>query len=262
MSPSSLSVIVITLDEEANLARCLESVRFADEVVVVDAGSTDRTVAIAREYTHRVFERPMQGFGAQKQFALAQATGDWVLSLDADEWVSDELRAALRRFLGSPAATGAVNGYRILLRNVYLGRPMRHCGWRRPLLRLFRRRHGRFTDTLVHERVVVDGACGHLEGEIIHVPYRDVFHHAAKISRYARLDAVELRRRGRLVSGWRAPIHLVLRPLWKFVEKLAWQGGVLDGLHGLVLSAMAAYSVFLIHARCWELERADRTGDG
>lgn len=262
MARQTLSVIVITLNEERNLRRCLESVRFADEIVVVDAGSTDATRDIACEFGAKVYHHKMGGFGAQKQFALEQATGDWILSLDADEWVPDALKGALMTFLQSPAASDGYDGYGIYRQNVYLGQSIRYCGWYRPLLLLFRRGKGRFNEKLVHESVVLDGPAGLLPGNILHVPYRDLFHHVEKISRYARLDAEEICKRGRKVYGWQAPIHLLLRPLWKFGEKYIWQQGFREGIHGMILSGMAAFGVFLIHAQGWLLqrERAQREG--
>jgi len=250
-----LSVVIITLNEAENIRGCLTSVKFADEVVVVDAGSTDGTGDVVREFTPNVYHRPMQGFGPQKQFAVEQATGDWILSLDADERLDDTLSAALVQFLESEAADTGCDGYRIYRRNIYLGRPIMHCGWYHPVLRLFKRGKGRFNDKLVHEEVMVEGTVGLLPGEILHEPYRDLFHHLEKMSRYARLDAQELIRRGRVVRGWQAPVHLILRPLWKFLEKYVWQQGFREGMHGLVLSGMAAFGVFFIHAHCWWLQR-------
>lgn len=256
MAHSRLSVVIIALNEECILRRCLESVRFADEIVVVDSGSIDATCDIAREYTDKVLFHEMRGFGAQKQYAIEQATGDWILSLDADEWVSDLLHSELTSLLESDKEVRRYNGYKVYRRNIFLGRPMRYCGWYQPLLRLFRRGRARFNDKLVHEEIVVTGLTGLLSGEIMHVPYRNLLHHLQKIERYSYLDAQELVRRGRKVRGWQAPVHLILRPLWKFLEKYIWQQGIREGVHGLILSCMAAFSVFLIHAQCWQLQKA------
>ncbi|HAS83588.1 MAG TPA: hypothetical protein DCS43_13195 [Verrucomicrobia bacterium] len=250
-----LSVIVITLNESSNIRRCLDSVAFADQIVVVDSGSSDDTVAIAREYTPDVFHREMSGFGEQKQFALDQATEDWILSLDADEWLSPELQASLTQFLAGTASCSPHAGYRIYRRNFYLGRPMTHCGWYIPLLRLIRRGAGRFNDKRVHEEIVSDGTAGDLHGDIMHVPYRDLRHHLKKVRHYAALDADELDRKGRKVYGWQAPIHLLLRPSYKFIEKYFIRQGWREGRHGLLLSAVAAWYVFLMHAQCWRLQR-------
>lgn len=257
MVRTRLSVVVITLNEEANLRRCLDSVRFADEIVVVDSGSDDATCEVARTYTDKVLFHEMRGFGAQRQYAIEQASGDWILALDADEWVSEPLRAALIALLESGSAAYAYDGYMTYRRNIYLGRPMRYCGWYRPILRLFRRGKGRFNDKLVHEELLVQGPKGLLPGDMMHVSYRDLAHHVQKMQWYAYLDAQELVRKGRKVYGLQAPVHIALRPVWKFLEKYVGQQGFRDGLHGLVLSCMAAYGVFLVHAHCWQLQKAE-----
>jgi len=250
-----LSVVVITLNEETNLQRCLESIAFADEVIVVDSGSEDRTCDIAREFTDKVFEHSMQGFGEQKQFAVEQASGDWILSLDADEWLSDEARRSIKNILSN--RVNACDAYRLYRLNYFYGRPIRHCGWYAPILRLFRRGEGRFNDKLVHEEVVVEGSIGILEGDILHVPYRDVFHHLEKMQRYARLDARELLKKGRAFHGILPFAHIVLRPMWKFVEKYIFQQGFREGMHGFVLSVLAAFGVFLMHVHAWNIYRED-----
>lgn len=255
---ASLSVVVITFNEADNIARCLDSVAFADEVVVVDSNSSDATCEIARRYTDKVIPHPFAGFGAQKQFAVEQATSDWILSLDADEWLSEPLQASLKQLLQAPSDTLA-DGYSIYRLSDYLGRPMRHCGWYVPILRLFKRGHGRFDAKLVHEEILLDGRADVLAGDIRHVPYRHVFHHLEKMQRYAGLDAEEVLRRGRRFDGIYAPIHMLLRPIWKFIEKYIVQQGFREGMHGLILSLMAAFGVFLIHVHAWDSQRQSRT---
>ncbi len=251
---SRLSVVVITFNEAENLVRCLESVAFADEIVVVDSDSQDDTRAIARRYTDKVFVRPFKGFGEQKQFAVDQSTGDWILSLDADEWLSEALQKSLRELLAKPVETAA-DGYSLYRLNYYLGKPMRHCGWYIPIIRLFKRGKARFNDKLVHEELLLDGPAEVMHGDLLHVPYRDLFHHLEKIQRYAHLDAEEVLLRGRRFDALHAPVHIMLRPVWKFFEKYFFQQGFREGLHGLILSALAAFGVFLIHVQAWDLQR-------
>jgi len=251
-----LSVVVIALNEEENLRRCLESVSFADEIVVVDAGSEDRTCDIAREFTDKVYERSMRGFGAQKQFAVEQASSDWILSVDADEWLSDTLQKSIQQMLARPESEQH-DAYQIYRLNYFYGRPIRYCGWYTPILRLFRRGRGRFNDKLVHEEVVAEGSIGMLDGDILHVPYRDIFHHLEKMQRYARLDARELLKKGRAFHGIFPFAHIVLRPMWKFFEKYIFQQGFREGMHGIVLSALAAFGVFLMHVHAWNIYRED-----
>jgi glycosyltransferase involved in cell wall biosynthesis len=255
MKESRLSVAIITQNEETNLGACLDSVSFADEIVIVDSGSRDGTCETAKQYTDKVFFRAMKGFGDQKQYAVDKTTGDWILSLDADERVSQELRHSVLSLLKADADKIPFHGYRIYRRNVYLGRPIRYCGWYVPILRLFRKGSGRFNEKLVHEEIIVDGPVGHLEGDILHVPYTDIFHHLEKMRLYASLDAREVLSKDRKVLGWRAPIHLLGRPSCKFIEKYIIQQGFREGIHGLVLSVMAALGVFLIYAQCWHVQR-------
>ena len=258
MKKPKLSVVIITLNEEKNLRRCLDSVKFADEIILVDSGSNDNTCAIAETYTDNIFHRKMDGFGAQKQYALDKASGEWILSIDADEWVSDELYQSLESFLKISKDKINLNGYMIYRRNFFLGRPMTYCGWYRPILRLIRNGYGKFDDKLVHEDIHVEGETGLLKGELLHTPYKDLFHYLEKMQRYAKLDAIELIKKRRHISGFQIPVHLILRPLYKFIEKYILQQGFREGRHGLILSGMSAFGVFLMHAQCWYLTKVKK----
>jgi glycosyltransferase involved in cell wall biosynthesis len=245
-----LSVTVITLDEEQRLRACLESVAWADEIVVVDAESRDKTAQIAREFTERVVVRPWPGFTAQKNFALEQATGDWVLSLDADEEVSPELRDEIQSLLAQPPPC---DGYAVPRKNIFWGRWIRHGGlypdWQ---MRLFRRPRGRFVDRAVHESVQVEGPVARLRGALLHRSYRDVSDFLARADRYSTLAADEWLRSGRPVR----PADLVLRPLGRFFGMYVLRLGVLDGWRGFLLATLYAYYVGMRSAKV--LERARR----
>lgn len=221
-----LSLIVITRNEEASIARCLRSAAFVDETVVVDNGSTDKTVAIARSLGARVIETPdWPGFGPQKNRALDAATGDWVLSLDADEWleplVADEIRAALGR--------GEADGYAMPRRSRFCGRVVRHCGWSPDyVLRLFRRGRGRFSADKVHEHVDVNGRVERLKNPIEHDSITDLADAGDKIERYASAAALALQARGKTSSLPKA----YLRGLGAFLRTYIWRLGFLDGRTG------------------------------
>lgn len=250
MTRPRLSVVVITKDEEEGVRACLESVAWADEVIVVDAESTDKTAQIAREFTDRVFIRPWPGFAAQKNFGLEQATGDWILSVDADEEVSRGLRDELEAILAASGAACA--GYRIPRRNLFWGRPIRHGGlypdWQ---LRLFRRGRGRFVDRAVHESVEVEGEVGRLRAALVHRSYRDVADFVARADRYSTLAAEEWLR-----SGRRARLRdLVVRPAGRFLSMYVVHAGFLDGWRGFLLAALYAYYVFIRSAKVWERAR-------
>jgi glycosyltransferase involved in cell wall biosynthesis len=248
----SLSVVLITRNEAARIRRCLDSVRWVDEIVVVDQESQDETAAICREYGARVITRAMTaGFGEQKNFAIAQATTPWILSLDADEEVTPALRGAIEDAMAEP---GPCVAFRMPRLTSYLGRFIRHCGWYpSPVLRLFRRGRGRFTDALVHEEVVADGPVGDLREDLLHHSYAELADHMRKLLVYTAYDARMLQRRGVRLEGLRALWWLGLKPSAAFVRKLVVQGGFREGWHGFVLSAMAALVVLVNAVRLAEL---------
>jgi glycosyltransferase involved in cell wall biosynthesis len=239
-------VCVVTLDEEERLRGCLESVAWADEIVVVDAESSDKTVLIAREFTDRVVVRPWAGFAAQKNFALDQASGDWILSLDADEQVTPELRTQIAGVL---RADGPADGYRLPRQNIFWGRWVRHGrlypDWQ---LRLFRRGRGRFADHVVHESVMVDGSVRRLSAPLRHASYRDLSDCLTRFDRYSTLAAEEWVRQGRRVRPW----DLALRPLGRFLAMYVLARGFLDGWRGFVLAALYAHYVFVRSIKVWE----------
>jgi glycosyltransferase involved in cell wall biosynthesis len=234
-----LSVTVIALNQEANLGPCLESVAFADEIVVVDTGSADRTVELARSYTDRVIEAPWQGFARTKNFALDQARGDWVFSLDTDERVPPALKAEI---LAVVSADGPLPGYRVPRKNYFGGRWVRRLGWYPDYtLRLFRRGLGRFRDREIHEEVVVAGPVGYLKTPLEHYSYENLEQYAARQDRYARLAARELAGAGRRPL----PGELVWRPLATFLKLFFLRRGFLEGSLGLSLSLHGSRYNFL-----------------
>lgn len=234
-----LSVIIITRDEEANIAACLASVAFADEIVVVDSGSVDRTVAIAREAGALVTVTPdWPGFGAQKQRALEIASHDWVLSIDADERVPDDLRPEILRAV---AESGDVTGFRINRLSFFLGKAMRHGGWFPDrVLRLARRDRARFTDDVVHERLLVDGPVGDLSAPMLHHSYSDVDDVLRKMRTYA-LAAAQRRRSAGMEGGLGIAIA---RGTFAFFRGYVLRAGFLDGGHGFVAASYRAHETF------------------
>ena len=250
MTRATLSVVVVTLNEEERIRECLDSVAWADEIIVVDAESQDKTAAIARELTDHVIVRPWPGFPAQKNFGLAQATGDWVLSLDADETVSPELRTEITTIL---TTGGAADGYMVSRHNIFWGRWVRHGGlypdWQ---VRLFRHGRGRFVDRAVHEAITVDGTVSRLRGHLEHRSYRDVADFLARADRYTSLAAEEAIAAGR---PSRPLIDLVARPVGRFLSMYVARGGFLDGWRGFLLATLYAYYVLMRSAKIWERAR-------
>jgi glycosyltransferase involved in cell wall biosynthesis len=248
-----VSAVLITLNEAQRLPAALESVSFCDDIVVVDAGSTDGTVEIARASGARVVVNvPWPGFVAQRNLAAAQARHDWVLALDADERIT----APLRMEITALAEAGFdCAGYRMPRLAFYLGRGVRRTDWYPdPQLRLFDRRRGRWQGRLVHESVRVEGAVGRLRGEIEHHPYADIADHVRRIDRYTSLWAEQAQAEGRH-AGW---VQLLGAPLWTFLRNYVLKGGVLIGEVGLIVSALGAYYTFLKLAKLRERTARER----
>lgn len=245
----TLSATVICRDEAEKLRGCLESVRFCDEVVVVDSGSTDGTLEIARQLADVVVEREWPGYVAQQNFARTRARGEWVLSVDADERVNEDLAAEIQDTLAQPPA---VDGFRITRHVHYLGRWIDHCGWYpEPRVRLFRRERGRWDGVDPHYDVVVEGPLGELQGEIVHYTYDDLEDHVRTLNRFSSILAREHRERGRRFS-WAS---LLFRPPLEFCKKYIVKRGFLDGPQGFYVSVLSAFYVFLKFAKLWEAER-------
>lgn len=256
---ASLSLVVITRDEEEALPGCLESVPFADEIVVVDDRSGDATRDVARRYTDEVHVRELDRFGYQKQYAIEQATGDWILCLDADERPNDQLREAIRAILREDDPD--VHGYFVRRLTRLGGRPVRHSGWYKcSHLRLFRRGRARYLNRRVHEYAVLDepdrSEC--LPGHLEHGDYPQGDALADKQRRYARLAAEDWYDMGRRVSWLSAPFWFVLRPLSVVLRKLFGQLGLLDGVAGLRIAWMAMRADLRASRHLWTLTRERR----
>jgi glycosyltransferase involved in cell wall biosynthesis len=236
---SQLSVIVIALNQEDNIVPCLETVRWADDIVLVDSGSRDRTLELARSFTDRIFTIDWPGFGAAKNYALDQARGDWVFSLDTDERVSETLRDEI---IATVRGGGRFAGYRLPRKNYFGGRWVRYLGWYPDYtLRLFRRDKGRFRERAVHEEVVVDGPVGVLHNPLDHYSYASVSDYLARQDRYARLAAEELLKEGRRPRAG----ELFWRPLSHFLKLYVLRLGFLEGRLGYTLAVIGSLYNFL-----------------
>lgn len=240
-----ISAVVITLDEERNIERCLRSVApFAAETLVVDSGSRDATTEIAARLGARVLHHPWSGYGPQKRFAVAQAAHPWVFSIDADEEVSPALAAEIA------SLDFTRDGYEVPRAVHYLGRWIRHGIWYPGYVtRLFRRDRGGFSDDAIHESVRVNGHTGRLRADLLHYSYRDVDHHLAKMNEFTTLSAQKMFAERRRAGAAR----LALQPPLEFLRAYAARGGILDGYPGLVIALFHAYYVFLKYAKLREL---------
>ncbi|MBW4027141.1 MAG: glycosyltransferase family 2 protein [Acidobacteria bacterium] len=253
----TLSVAIITRNEEANLARTLRSVSWADEVVLADSGSTDATLAIARDHNATIYEEAWRGFGVQKNFALAQCSGDWLLSLDADEEVSPELQREIQALLSEEPEYKA---YSLPRRNLFLGRWMRHGGYYPDRkLRLFERGAARFEERVVHETVSYSGPCGQLKGDLIHHAYPDLDGYIEHMNRYSTLGAGAAHMRGSTGQGLLSFLgNTVLNPAATFVYNYGLRLGFLDGREGLLLHLYHSAYVSWKYAKAWQLGNSKR----
>jgi glycosyltransferase involved in cell wall biosynthesis len=241
---ANLSVIIITKNEAANIRACLESVAWADEIIVVDSGSIDATVEICLELGAKVHVHDWPGFGIQKNRALGYATKDWVLSLDADERVTPELRAEIVAELAHPQAVG----YEIPRLSSFCGCFIHHSGWHPDyVLRLFLRGSGCFTEALVHETVLLEGTMLRLKNSLLHYSYRDFDDVLNKLNRYSSAAAAMLRQRGKRGGLGVAVAH----GLWSFIRTYFLRAGFLDGREGFMLAVLNAEHSYYRYLKLW-----------
>ncbi len=253
--PGKLTVIVPTRNEEHNIRECLESAAWADEIIVCDSYSTDRTPYIALEYTPNVVQHEYVHYAAQQNWTIPQAATEWVMILDADERISPELRDAARDAI---ARGDEYDGFRIARQTCFLGKQIRYGGWGRDYTtRLFKRDKGRYMDQEVHADCVVDGRVGRIDAPYIHYTDRDLKNWFEKLGRYSSLSAADMFRRGKR-SGW---LKLMVKPPAKFFKMYVLKRGFLDGFHGFLLSGLSAIATYARYAKLWEMNRRGSTGE-
>lgn len=251
MSRAPFSVVIITLNELSRLPACLESVTFADEIVVVDSGSDDGTVEFAKQQGCKVVSQSWLGYGPQKQFAVEQASYDWVLCIDADERVSEQLQTSIMSVLESPRH----HGYEMPRCNRFLGRWLRHGeGYPDLSLRLYNRNSARWSKDAVHEKVEADGEVGRLAGDLLHESQETLERYLEKQNRYTSLQAEMLHKRGKK-SG---VTKIVLSPLFRFIKMYIIRLGFLDGLPGLIHILIGCYNSMFKYVKLLELQRQSR----
>lgn len=243
-----VSVAIITKNEERNIRDALESVREFEEIVVVDALSDDKTLDICKEYTDKIYSLPWQGFARQKQFAVDRTNLQWVLVLDADERVTEELKEEIRKRLTEEY----FDGYFIPRKNFFLGKWIKHSGWWPDYtLRLFRKDRGRFEDREVHEKVVVVGQVGYFKSPLIHYSYESLSDLYRKIELYSNLSAAEIISKDKY-SKAKVVLKMVFSPVFTFLKMFLIRRGFLDGVRGLILASVYSFYTFLKYAKVWE----------
>jgi glycosyltransferase involved in cell wall biosynthesis len=252
-----LSVILITKNEALNLQACLDSVAFADQIVIVDSGSTDGTLDIARAAGAQVIQTTdWPGFGPQKNRALAAADGDWILSIDADERITPALAAEIKSVLQDKQAADA---YEIPRKSWYCGRFIEHAGWAPDYVtRLVRQGKAKFSDDLVHERILVDGKTAKLKTSMLHYSFRDFSQVLNKVDLYSTLSARQRYARGQRSSIGRAVLH----GFAAFIRTYLFKRGFLDGGHGLALAISNAEGSYYRYLKIWLMEQQEAGSDG
>lgn len=238
-----LSVIIIAKNESEHITSCLDSVSWADEIIVFDSGSTDNTVEICKNYTPHVYETDWPGFGPQKQRALNKTKGDWVLSIDADELITKELRTEIQQSMQNQQNT---YGFEIPRSSSYCGKQIKHGGWSPDyVLRLFKKNHGKFSHSLVHERVITKGTIGRLKNPLLHKSYTSLEEVLSKTNNYSSLGAKMLHDKGIKSSLTQA----ILRAIWTFFRTYIIKASFLDGEHGLMLAISNAEVTYYKYAK-------------
>jgi glycosyltransferase involved in cell wall biosynthesis len=256
--PEKITVCIIAGNEERNIRRCLESAKWADEIVVLDSFSKDRTVEICREYTDRVYQHEWMGYIGQKNLIKDMATGPWIFFLDADEEISPELRKEIEAEFSNGNA-GDFAGYEFPRLVFYLGRWIYHGDWYPDTkLRLFRKDRGECGGQEPHDRILVDGRVKRLNSPIFHYTYTDISNQLATINRFSSISAVGKHKNGRAPNL----VDLTLRPVLRFFRCYFLKRGFLDGIPGLIIATFTALSVFSKYAKLWELYRAPETTPG
>ncbi len=249
-----ISVTVITKNEESNIERCLKSVQWADEIIVVDAESTDKTVAIAKSLKANVITRKWDGFAKQKEFAMQQAKNEWIFSIDADEEVTEELK---REILETIKLSDALNGYEVRRKSFFLGKWMKYGGWYPGYqLRLFKSSKTRMNHRPVHEGFLTEGRFGKMNADLNHYTYNSLHQYIEKMNDYSSLDVLNKVSNGKIVHWY----NFLFNPLSAFLRMFLSLRGYKDGFHGFLLAYYSALHVLTIYSKCWEYQSAKQHG--
>lgn len=249
-----ISVIVITKNEEKNIERCLQSVQWADEIIVVDADSSDRTVKIAKSLNAKVIVKQWEGFAKQKEFALHLAANEWIFSIDADEEVTHDLKEEILHTIKLP---NPLNGYEVPRKSFFLNRWIKNGGWYPGFqLRLFRKSKTRMNHRPVHEGFLVEGLMGMLKADLNHYTYHSLHHYIEKMNDYSSLDVLNKIGNGRTIHWY----NFILNPISVFLRMFISLHGYKDGMYGFLLAFYSALHSLSIYSKCWEYQTALKRG--
>jgi len=243
-----ISATVICKNEEKNIGKCLETIKWCDEIIVVDSESTDKTVEISKKFTDKIFINKWEGFASQRIFALSKATNEWILVIDADERCTDELKEEILHIAGDSKVKQA--GYRIPRKSFVLNRWVKSCGWYPGYqLRFFRKSKVRVSDRLIHEGYEVEGETGYLKSDILHYTINSVREYIEKINYYSSLRAIEKQNLKKIGLS-----DILFRPVIAFIQQYIFKGGFKDGVYGLMVVNFDIITNMLTYMKIWELQ--------
>ena len=249
-----ITATIIVFNEEHNIAEVCESVKWADEIVIVDSNSTDKTLEIASNYTDKIFQREFKGYKDKHEFADSMATGDWIFWIDADERVSPELASSIAEVRNTTDENRS-NGYTLGRRTFYLKRWIKHSGWYPDLQMRLYRKSGSYWDGIApHQTARIDGNIGHVNGDLLHYTKQNLSEHHSVTERYATLAADDLVSRGKTVGA----LGIFVKTVAAFLRVYLIKRGFLDGVQGLIIAFFTAYGVFLKYSKVWELKNVTR----
>ncbi|RMF98305.1 MAG: glycosyltransferase family 2 protein [Candidatus Schekmanbacteria bacterium] len=247
-----ISAVVITFNEEENIEECLKSLLWTDEIIIVDSFSNDNTVEIAKRYTSKIYQKVFSGHIEQKNFALSLTNYEWIISLDADERISNGLKNEIIETINSPSSC---NGYFIKRENYYLGKKINHSGWNPDYkLRLFKKEYAKWDGINPHDSISLEGKKGYLKNPIIHYTYKNLTQHFSQIDYFSSIGAKEYYSKKKQCRFY----HLLLLPFITIFKKLIIKGAFLDGSRGIMISMATVFSEFLKYAKLWELNERER----
>lgn len=249
---NKVSAVIICTNEEDNIEECIESISWADEIVIIDGGSKDRTVEIAKKYTDKIFINEWKGFAVQRDFSLTKVNYNWVFSLDADERCSKELETEIKEILTEDNIN--FNGYKIPRKNFFLNKWIKHSGWYPGYqLRLFKKDCADVSDRLVHEKFIVKGNVGVLKNDILHYTVRSISEFMDKVNKFSSLSAKEKVNRKKVTL-----LALIIRPPLSFIREYIFRKGFLDGVHGLMVALFNSITNMLTFMKIWELQNKSK----
>jgi len=246
----TVSIIIITSNAEDDIKRCLESISWAYEIILVDCFSQDKTAEIAKEYTDKVWQREWQGYGKQKNFAIDKARGDWIFWIDSDEVVTQELVGEIKNIISQDKD---ISAYYVPRRTYFLNHWIKHCGWYPGYtLRLFKKGVARFNERLVHERLDFKGKAGYFNGDLLHYSYKSISEYVDRLNKYTSLEAKQMVSEGKNIENIKLVYKIITNPITTFCKMYFRKKGFKDGIYGLMLCILSSIYKLVLYVKYWQ----------